>query len=104
VLLQEGRDLEQAERALRELIAMEAGNEEAKRNLEVLLRQKGDNTSIWQRILSVVWLRTPLARDAVGGWIGVRSHTTDKILCLGAHFDGHLMRTGKGGVYTYARA
>jgi GT2 family glycosyltransferase/tetratricopeptide (TPR) repeat protein len=49
VLLQEGRDLEKAERALRELIAMDPGNEEAKRNLEVLLRQMGDKSCVSHR-------------------------------------------------------
>jgi GT2 family glycosyltransferase/predicted Zn-dependent protease len=49
VLLQEGNDLEKAERALRELLAIDPGNQEAKRNLEVLLRQKADNTSISHR-------------------------------------------------------
>jgi tetratricopeptide (TPR) repeat protein len=40
VLLQEGQDLDQAEGALRDLLEIDPGNGEAKRNLEILLRQR----------------------------------------------------------------
>jgi len=40
-LLQEGRDLAAAERALREVLVLDAGHAEARQNLGVLLRQLG---------------------------------------------------------------
>jgi hypothetical protein len=39
--LQEGRDLEAAEAALREVLRLEPGNAEARNNLGLLLRHKG---------------------------------------------------------------
>ena len=41
LLLQEGRDLAAAERALREVLALDPENPDAKQNLAVLLRQSG---------------------------------------------------------------
>jgi tetratricopeptide (TPR) repeat protein len=41
VLLQEGRDWDTAERALRDVLALDPGHREARQNLEVLLRQQG---------------------------------------------------------------
>jgi GT2 family glycosyltransferase/tetratricopeptide (TPR) repeat protein len=40
-LLREGRDLAAAEKALRDVLALEPGHQEATRNLELLLRQRG---------------------------------------------------------------
>ena len=42
VLLQEGRDWLAAEKALRDVLAVDPGNAEAQRNLEVLHRQHPD--------------------------------------------------------------
>jgi Flp pilus assembly protein TadD len=39
-LLQEGRDLDAAERALRDVLALDPGHSEARNNLAVLLRQR----------------------------------------------------------------
>ncbi|HJT75610.1 MAG TPA: tetratricopeptide repeat protein, partial [Gemmataceae bacterium] len=41
VLLQEGKDWEAAEQALRDVLALQPGHAEARRNLAVLLRQRG---------------------------------------------------------------
>jgi hypothetical protein len=41
VLLQEGKDWLAAERALRDVLALDPEHQEAQRNLEVLLRQQG---------------------------------------------------------------
>jgi Flp pilus assembly protein TadD len=40
-LLQEGRDWDAAERALRDLLALDPNNAEARQNLNVLLQQQG---------------------------------------------------------------
>jgi hypothetical protein len=45
-MLQEGRDWATAERALREVLALDPGHAEARRNLEVLLRQQGRPTTL----------------------------------------------------------
>jgi hypothetical protein len=41
VYLQEGRDWPAAERALRDILALDPGHGEARRNLAVLLRDRG---------------------------------------------------------------
>jgi cytochrome c-type biogenesis protein CcmH/NrfG len=41
VLLQEGRDWDAAERALRAVLVLDPGNAQAQQNLAVLLRQQG---------------------------------------------------------------
>jgi hypothetical protein len=41
VLLQEGRDWAAAERALRDVLALDPGHAEARQNLDLLLRQQG---------------------------------------------------------------
>jgi hypothetical protein len=50
VLLQEGRDWEGAERALRDVLALDPGHAEARHNLDVLLHQQGRSLDPLRRI------------------------------------------------------